>query len=237
VTQAALAAWNLTRSYATGGTPFGVSIDRFALQQGERVAITGPSGCGKSTILALLAGALRPDEMTGGLMLDHKNALRLWQENALDKLAALRAMSIGFVPQTAALLPFLTLRDNIGLPLAILNRPDPRRVQGLADQLGLSGILDRRPAQVSVGQRQRAAIARALAHRPAIVLADEPTAAVHPAQADEVLELLTDAAKQDGAALVLVTHDPDRAAVAGYQMAPCQLDATAPLTRFAWPPE
>ncbi len=233
--EAPLAAWDLARSYDAGGTAFTLRIDRLTVRPGQRIAITGPSGCGKSTLLALLAGALKPDDGTGGLVLAGGDALALWRSGRHDALAALRAEAIGFVPQTAALLPFLTVRDNIALPLAILGRPDRQRVEDLAYQLGLGAILGRRPAQISVGQRQRVAIARALAHRPAILLADEPTASVHPAQADAILHLLTEAAELTGAATVLVTHDGARAAAAGYVLAPCVPDAQAPLTRFAWP--
>ncbi len=231
-----MAAWDIGRSYSAGGSDFTLRIDRLFVRAGERVAITGPSGCGKSTMLALLAGALRPDDGAGGLLLGGGDALALWRDNAADALAALRASSIGFVPQTAALLPFLTVQQNIALPLAILGRPDPQRVADLAYQLGLGAILNRRPAQISVGQRQRVAIARAIAHHPPIVLADEPTASVHPAQADAILHLLTEVAERDGAATVLVTHDGARAAAAGYRLAPCEPDADAPITRFAWPP-
>ena len=105
----------------------------------------------------------------------------------------------------------------------------------LAARLGIAAVLDRMPGQVSVGQRQRAAVARALGHRPGVVLADEPTASVHPAQADEVLALLTEAAEQDGAALVITTHDAARAAAAGYAVAPCRPEVGQAVTRFAWP--
>ena len=235
MTQPALAAWRIARSYAAGGTAFTLHVDHLVVHPGDRVAITGPSGCGKSTLLALLAGALRPDVGGGGLALCGHDALALWQGGRADALARLRAEAIGFVPQTAALLPFLSIRDNIGLPLAILGRPDPLRVEALAAQLGIAAVLDRRPAQVSVGQRQRVAIARALVHQPPILLADEPTASVHPAQADAIMALLIQAAEQGGAALVLATHDPARAAAAGYDLAPAVTDPDSPLTRFAWP--
>lgn len=220
----------------TGGGSFSLLIDRLALRPGERIVVTGPSGCGKSTLLALLAGALRPDEGCGRLLLLDGDLLALWRNGRLDALATLRAASIGFVPQTASLLPFLTLRDNIGLPLAILGRPDSARVTALARQLGLEDQLGHFPAQLSVGQRQRAAIARALVHRPAIVLADEPTASVHPAQADAILALLTEEAARVEAAIILVSHDGVRAEASGYAPAPCRPEAGAAVTHFAHPP-
>ncbi len=209
-------------------------IERFEVTPGSKVAVVGPSGCGKSTLLALLALALRPDA-GDVLTLSGTDVLALWRANQGDALAALRARSVGFVPQTGALLPFLNLRDNILLPQRILARSDAKRVTALAERLGIAAILDRMPAAVSVGQRQRAAIARALAHRPGVVLADEPTASVHPAQADDILDLLTQTAAEDGAALVISTHDAARALAAGYAIAPCRPDADAVQSRFRWP--
>ncbi len=229
-----LRAEGIRRSVAAAGSRFTLLVERFELAQGSRVAVVGPSGCGKSTLLALMALALRPDA-GDALTLAGTDALALWRTGQHDALAAQRARHVGFVPQTGALLPFLSLRDNIALPQRILNRPDPRRIMALAECLGISAILDRMPAAVSVGQRQRAAVARALAHRPGLVLADEPTSAVHPAQADEILDLLTRIAAEDGAALVITTHDAARAAAAGYAIAPCRPDADAVQTRFCWP--
>ena len=234
MTAAALWAERVSRSVAAGGSRFTLLIERFEVASGARVAVVGPSGCGKSTLFALLALALRPDAGEV-LTLAGADALALWRAGRGDALAALRGRSLGFVPQTGALLPFLSLRDNIALPQRILARPDPARVSALAERLGIAAILDRRPAAVSVGQRQRAAVARALAHRPAAVLADEPTASVHPAQADDILDLLTRAATEDGAALVIATHDPARAQAAGYAIAPARPDADAAQTRFCWP--
>ena len=135
-----------------------------------------------ASLLGLLALALRPEPTEPGAVLSigGANALALWQAGDERGMSRLRALWLGFVPQTAALLNFLTLRENIALPQRIADRIDPSYLAEIAGVLGLSHILDRRPADVSVGQRQRAAIARAMAHRPAILLADEPTASVHP---------------------------------------------------------
>jgi putative ABC transport system ATP-binding protein len=160
----------------------------------------------------------------------------MWRRGHQDQLTALRSNWIGFVPQTAGLLPFLTLGENIALPQRILRRPDPSYLKVLTELLGIGKLLRRRPAEVSVGERQRAAVARALAHRPRILLADEPTASVHPAQADEVLELMCNVTSKLGAALVITTHDLDRAVAAGFAIAPCQPDEMSATTRFSWPP-
>ncbi|MBC4017729.1 ABC transporter ATP-binding protein [Siccirubricoccus deserti] len=215
----------LERRLGSGAGGFRITVPEFTLSAGDRVAVVGPSGAGKSTFLAILALALRPDRAAalllrrglGGPLVD---AGRLWGRGDEAGLAALRAGAIGYVPQTAGLLPFLTLRRNIQLTQELAGRPDPGLVEALAARLEIGGALDRLPGQVSVGQRQRAAVARALAHRPAVVLADEPTASVHPSQADEVLRLLRDTAEA-GAAVLLSTHDLPRAAAAGLALLGC----------------
>lgn len=203
---------------------FRLHVPDFMIMPGDRVAVVGPSGSGKSTFLALLALALRPAEAADFFLQDSDIAI-LWAKENDPALARLRARAIGFVPQTGLLLPFLTLRRNIALTQLIAGRDDPARVEALADRLGLSGLLDRMPDEVSVGQRQRAAVARALAHDPAILLADEPTASVHPTQADEIIGLLTEAAGA-GTAVVVATHDIARAEAAGLEIVPCVPDAT-----------
>lgn len=229
-----LRAEGVVRSVSAAGSVFTLMVERMEVGEGARIAVVGPSGCGKSTMLALLALALRPD---GGERLEvgGMDALELWRRGDGDGLAALRAGAVGLVPQTGGLLPFLTLRENIALPQLMLGRRDAGRVEALAERLGIGGVLGRMPGAVSVGQRQRAAVARALAHRPVVVLADEPTASVHPAQADEILALLTEAAGEEGAALVISTHDSGRAEAAGFAIAACRPDGDGVTTRFCWP--
>jgi putative ABC transport system ATP-binding protein len=228
-----LAARGVSRTFTSGNSRFTLVIEDLALSAGDCVAVVGPSGCGKSTMLGLLALALRPDTATE-LSVAGNDAKGLWQERREDSLAAVRARSIGFVPQTAALLPFLSVRGNIGLPQAILGLSDPAFIDGLAAWLGIAEVMARRPNQVSVGQRQRAAVARALAHRPPIVLADEPTASVHPTQADEILRRLIVFAREQGTGIVITTHDLARAEAAGFRIAPCRTETETNTTLIAW---
>lgn len=226
----------LTRSFKGSDTTFTLLVEDIVLPRGVQVAVVGPSGCGKSTLLGLLSLALRPDQAMQ-LTLDGVDAAALWRQGKTDALTMVRSRCIGFVPQTAGLLPFLTLGENIALPQRILGRPNRDFLRAVAHALGIDALLRRYPAQVSVGERQRAAVARALSHRPPVLLADEPTASVHPAQAEEILALLVDVTSELGAALVITTHDGDRAGAAGFAIAPCRPDATTSTTRFAWAPE
>jgi putative ABC transport system ATP-binding protein len=234
VTAVLLSAHDLRRRLGRGDDRFDIVVEHLILARGDRIAMVGPSGCGKSTLLALLALALRPDTV-GTFQLADTDVGALWQHGRLDALGAVRAQAIGFVPQTSGLLPFLTLRANIALPLDLLRRPEPRRVERLAAVLDISGALDRRPADVSVGQRQRAAVARAVVHRPIMLLADEPTASVHPAQAEAILRLMVNAADEVDAALLIATHDPALAAVGGLATAPVRLMPHGSGSLFAWP--
>jgi putative ABC transport system ATP-binding protein len=231
-----VSARGVSRSFKGSDSTFTLLVEDIVLPHRVQVAVVGPSGCGKSTLLGLLSLALRPDHAVR-LTVDGVDAADLWRRRQFDRLTAVRSRCIGFVPQTAGLLPFLTLGENIALPQRILGHPNPAFVRALADALGIGALLRRYPVEVSVGERQRAAVARALSHRPPVLLADEPTASVHPAQADEILGLLVDVTSELGAALVITTHDRDRAIAAGFAIAPCRPDATTATTRFAWAPE
>jgi putative ABC transport system ATP-binding protein len=233
-----LLAREVRRVLGRGSDCFEVVIEELDLLASARVAIVGPSGSGKSTALALLALAMRPDSARV-LVLNPPgsppvDAGALWLDRQNDALAALRARMLGFVPQVGGLLPFLTLRANIALTQKLVGRSVPERIDELVDALEISPVLDRLPGAVSVGQRQRAAVARALAHAPPIILADEPTAAAHPAQAHTVMSLLSHAATRSGAALLVATHDIRLAEAAGLAITP--IKATRGGGAIGWLP-
>jgi putative ABC transport system ATP-binding protein len=173
------------------------------LQPAESVAIVGPSGSGKSTLLAHLAALRRPD---GGEVVFEGRALASRSSGELDRF---RARHVGFVFQRAALLPFLTVRENVSLALDCLD-PDEcgdraSRVGALLEQTGLAELADRRADRLSVGEAQRAAVARALVKDPPLVLADEPTGSVDEAAADLIVDLLL-CGRSDRTVLI-ATHD------------------------------
>jgi putative ABC transport system ATP-binding protein len=183
------------------------------VRAGERVAVTGASGSGKSTLLHLAAGMDRPD--AGHVVLLGRRLDTLGEPD----LTRYRAESVGLVFQDFNLIDSLTARENIELPLWLTGRSDRREaVEGIGKRLGVSALLDRRPAEMSGGEKQRIAIARALVHRPGVLLADEPTGSLDEGTAASVLELFDEAVRDSGCALVLVTHNPEAAAVCDRQL-------------------
>jgi putative ABC transport system ATP-binding protein len=173
------------------------------------MAIIGPSGSGKSTLLGLIAGLDAPS--TGRIVIDGVTITRLDE----DALARLRGSRIGFVFQFFHLLPSLTAYENVLVPMEIAGYPDSaRRAKMLLEEVGLTGRAHHYPSQLSGGEQQRVAIARALANDPPILLADEPTGNLDSATGHQVVELLLDINRTRGTTLVLVTHDPELAAVA-----------------------
>ena len=195
---------NLHKSYQAGDTQVdalrGVSLK---ILPGEIVAITGPSGCGKSTLLHIL-GAL--DTPTSGQAYLEGHPLHSMDD---DKLTALRRLKIGFIFQFFHLLPTLTVEENILLPLLLAGRVTPAartRARELLSSVQLADRAHHRPHQLSGGQLQRAAVARALIHRPSVILADEPTGNLDSATSSIVIQLLTQLARHEKTTVVLVTH-------------------------------
>lgn len=171
---------------------------------GEQIAVMGPSGCGKSTLLHVLAGVLDAREGTLRVLGEDLGAMR-----EKDR-AQLRLARMGMVFQFGDLIGELTLRENLALPLQLLGgRPARIRaeVDAMLDRLDLGEVADRRAAQVSGGQAQRAAVGRALIHQPALLLADEPTGALDTVAADTVMDALMETVTEQGTTLVVVTHD------------------------------
>ena len=195
----------------TQGPGYALDIARLDIMPGETIAVTGPSGSGKSTALDILGMALKPDEAgefrlhVGGEDVD---VARCWQRGEQDRLAGLRLRHMGYVLQTGGLLPFVNVRRNMELIAGVNGLPErEEHVRQLARTLGIERLLDSMPGKLSVGERQRVAIGRALASKPAVILADEPTAALDPYHAGTVLDMFLDAVRTLGVTLILVTHD------------------------------
>ena len=212
------------------GDGFHLRIRRFRLGRGESVAIVGPSGSGKSTCLDLIAMALRPDDPGRMSVAVGDSApvdvAALWRSGRTGRLRELRARHFGYVLQTGGLIPFLNLQENAMLSRRLLGLDGEGCVSRLFDDLDIAGLGRRKPRQVSIGERQRAAVVRALAHEPSVVLADEPTASLDRSRAFEVMRLLTRTTADAGVALVMVTHDEDLAVEFGLQLAQCRHNAS-----------
>ncbi|NLC70781.1 MAG: ATP-binding cassette domain-containing protein [Desulfuromonadaceae bacterium] len=193
---------------------FELHVPRFAVLPGQMVAVVGESGCGKSTLLDILALVMAPTRVArfqidpgSGPVCD---VAALWQREDEGALARLRRDSFGYVLQTGGLLPFLSVRGNVRLPGRLKGEEiPPERLETLSRRLGVAGCLERMPLSLSIGQRQRVAILRALAHRPRLLLADEPTAAVDQNRARTIMEDMRHLARDEGVAVVVVTHDVD----------------------------
>lgn len=203
---------DLAKSYRVGRQTIpalgGVSLDIFA---GEFVAITGASGSGKSTLLQLIGGLDKPS--TGQILINDQPLSRLSDR----QLSRFRSREIGFVFQSFYLQPFLTLSANLEIP-AMFARVKPKqrraRAQELAELVGLADRMHHLPRELSGGQIQRAAIARALFNRPNILLADEPTGNLDSANSDRIIDLFHQIRRELGTTVVIVTHNPDIAAAA-----------------------
>ncbi|CDG89926.1 ABC transporter ATP-binding protein [Xenorhabdus bovienii] len=191
---------------------FTVSLPRLSLNAGEVAALTGPSGCGKSTLLEMIGGILQPDSLEcyqlGIPPRDITDSLLEGEEN---QLAQVRAKDLGFMLQHGGLLPWLSVEQNIQLP---------RQIAGLVARsewldtaiarLSIAGLMKKMPSQLSIGERQRVAFARAIAHQPQLLLADEPTAALDPHNAETLFSLIVEMVKALNLVAIIVSHDWQR---------------------------
>ncbi len=178
-------------------------IDSFSLKPAEQIALVGESGGGKTTLLNVIAGITQAD--SGSVLVDNVELTRL-SEPARDRF---RAERIGIVFQTFNLLPAFSALENVLLGMSFSGKVDRAFARKLLDQVGLSHRLSHRPPQLSVGEQQRVAVARALANRPRLMLADEPTASVDTAHQQNILQLLRSACEEFKVSLLLVTHSPE----------------------------
>jgi len=219
------------KSRGVGSQRYSLVIPALALRAGEQVAIVGPSGCGKSTLLDLLALVLAPDQV-GHFEFNAIDIGSLWRADQQSRLAQLRSQHLGYVLQTGGLLGFLDVRSNIALSRQLLGLKDDGSVARLAEQLEISDQLAKKPSALSVGQRQRVSCARALAHAPQLVLADEPTASLDPLNAERVMHALLAQAHEHRAACVIATHDEPLARASGLQIRriSCRRDADGGVT-------
>jgi ABC-type lipoprotein export system ATPase subunit len=196
---------NLKKTYASpeGGTQTVVNVEHFSLEEGEAMALSGESGSGKTTFLNLIAGILKADSGTIKLAGQEMESL---SESDRDLL---RAQHLGYIFQTFNLLQGYTALENVKLGMMFGRGVDSAYAQSLLARVGLEPRLHYLPRQMSVGQQQRVAVARALANHPKLVLADEPTGNLDHKRAMESLALIRQICKENGAALLLVSHDKE----------------------------
>jgi ABC-type lipoprotein export system ATPase subunit len=181
-----------------------LDIPIFDVANAEQMGLVGKSGCGKTTLLHTIAGITRAD--AGEVKIDGIDIANL-SEAGVDKV---RAVKIGYVFQTFNLLPGFTAYENVLLGMTFARgRKDPARARQLLDRVGLSHRATHKPAALSVGEQQRVAVARALANRPSLLLADEPTANIDPRNQQKIVDLIRETCREEGVSLIIVTHSLD----------------------------
>lgn len=191
---------------------FVLEIEQLEIKAGETIAFVGPSGCGKSTLIDILAFLLKHDGAEQFLFTPAENTFDLSDETELKSnyFSNLRKKYIGYVPQVGGLVPSLSVQQNIELPGKLLGGADFENIEKVMSSLNILKCRNKRPDSLSVGERQRAAIARALSHSPPVIIADEPTAALDPNNSSRVMDLFLELAHSAGTTLLLVSHDHQR---------------------------
>jgi putative ABC transport system ATP-binding protein len=197
----------LSVSRGHGAARHQVDLPHLSLGGGEIQAVVGPSGCGKSTLLEAI-GLLQAPASLKHFTLERTDLAALLHGGRERALAEIRARDLGFLLQSGGLLPFLNVRDNIALPRRLLGLPaSSARVAHACEVLGLAPLMNKRPAALSIGERQRAAFVRAMAHEPRLLLADEPTAALDPQAGERLFGLIVTLVKELEMAALVVSHD------------------------------
>jgi putative ABC transport system ATP-binding protein len=197
---------NIRKTYrdASGEELVILNVPRFSVSAGEQVVVRGRSGCGKTTLLNSIAGLATVD--SGRIEIAGVDVTKL-PEAGRDRF---RARKLGYVFQTFNLLGAFTALENVMLGMSFTGQPvDRQRATSLLDRVGLANRLHHKPAALSVGQQQRVAVARALANKPVLLLADEPTANIDPAHQQQVIDLLREVCRAENVAMLLVTHSPE----------------------------
>jgi len=193
------------------GVGFRLLVPKIQIRAEENIALIGHSGCGKSTLLDMLALVLRPDQSEDMSLHpvkgDNHDIAELWRRNRFSDLSQIRKQHIGYVLQSGGLLPYLTVRENIELPRRLLKLPDDDSITSISKVLGISRQLDKLPGLLSAGERQRAAFARALSHRPSILIADEPTASLDPITAHKIMAVVMEVIRGLKITLITASHD------------------------------
>ncbi len=202
---------NVVKERVTDGVGFRLVVPKIQISAEENIALVGHSGCGKSTLLDMLALILRPDGSDDFSLHpvdgDSSDIAQYWRRGSQSKLSQIRKQHIGYVLQSGGLLPYLTVRENIELPRRLLKLPDDDSIESISRVLGIQRQLDKLPGYLSAGERQRAAFARALSHRPSILIADEPTAALDPITTQKIMAVVMEVIKGLKITLITASHD------------------------------
>jgi len=202
---------NVVKERVVENAGFRLQVPSIEIHAEENIALVGHSGCGKSTLMDMFALILHPDESDSfeinpadGKMDDID---KLWQRKQRNRLSQIRRQHIGYVMQSGGLLSYLTVRENIELPRRLLKLPNDDSIDSISRVLGIHRQLDKLPGLLSAGERQRVVFARALSHRPTILLADEPTAALDPITARKIMAVVMELIKGLKITLITASHD------------------------------